>query len=160
MKVMICVDGSENSHRAFDRAVKLLQQEDEVFIINAVSLVSPIVLAGGPAGGMVDPRVYETTNESLKAEGRQIVDFYKKKCADLKLSNVQCHVIAGASAKDGISQYAKDHGIELLVVGSRGMGAVKRFFFGQLFKSPRQQCRVRCFGGQVRSRMQGHMAAC
>jgi len=128
--LMVLVDGSDNSKKAFDAVLAWKRPQDKLYVVHAVEVVASIPVGVGPAVAFVDPGVLESANESLKKRGAAIVKDYANKCEELKVPNVITSVLTTQNPKESVVKYAKDKAIETIFVGTRGLGAVKRFFLG------------------------------
>jgi nucleotide-binding universal stress UspA family protein len=129
-KILVAVDGSRSSERAARVAVMLAKRNAaELSVISAIPrhiyLYAPVPDLGGAPVGLgayyrqvgsdADKRVNEVVSlakgQGVKAIGR---------------------VLKAASVVQSITDYAKSHGIELIVLGTKGSGGFKRLLLGSV----------------------------
>ncbi len=112
--LLVCVDGSENSVKALDYALKLAEKMgSKITLLNVQEL-----------------RLYESSPKTAEELGDKILSKtldavgQKKIKADKKL---EFGVIS-----DSIVEVAEKGNYDLIVLGSRGLGTVKRFLLGSI----------------------------
>jgi nucleotide-binding universal stress UspA family protein len=125
MKVLVPVDGSDASQRAIDHLISHPQYKD-AGDIHLINVQAPLPARTSAAVGHANIEDYHR-EEGLKAlHGAQ---------ARLDAAGVKyhCHIAVGDPAKV-IVQYAKEHGIEQVVMGTHGRGAVASALMGSVAK--------------------------
>ncbi len=119
-KILVPVDGSEYSKKAVNLACDLVKKfKSELTII---FVVTPPILFGAEAS-IVDFK-------PLEDAGKKILHSSKKVAKDCGIKPVGRLEIGQAA--DKIIQIAKDEKFDLIVMGSRGMSAVKSFLMGSV----------------------------
>ena len=117
MKVLLAIDASQASKHVVDEAVaRPWPEATEFSIVNVVDLQ--------PAAKL--PAIIE----DAKREGQKVV----KAAAEILSRSghkTNCESFVGF-AKSGISEYAKQWGADLVMAGSHGQGALKRFLLGSV----------------------------
>lgn len=123
---MVCVDGSNNSETALDECLKYKSEEDTILLAHAVELKATVFTAYSP------PVIFKEVNEELTNSAKRLVHHYQKKLKDKGVSNVHGIVIQTMDKppKEATVKIAEDRGIDTIFVGTRGLGAMKRFFLG------------------------------
>jgi nucleotide-binding universal stress UspA family protein len=134
-KILVAVDGSENSRRASSTALDLAQQlKSEVTVIHCI---------GVPTGG------YMSTIPSVTLPSMSQIDIdkyyaYARKAAlgivgETETEAEKRHVPIKSEIKQGvvstietIVDYANENKIDLIVVGTRGLGGFKRMLLGSV----------------------------
>lgn len=124
-RILVAVDGSENSKRAAARAIDIAKRLGaELHIVNVIPI--PVLATGAMAPSM------ETYFDSMEKEGKGIVDEVAAiaqkegvRVTTVILDNVTSTVYA-------ITNYAEQKRIDLIVVGSRGLGGFKRMLLGSI----------------------------
>ena len=127
-RLMIAVDGSESSKRAFQVAVDLtLMLKAELTILNIIEIPTSIYFPTEPVEVEVD-----------KIEGREMTEAEKlvsdaASVAESKGVKAKQKVMRHmGSVSEGIREYADKNGIDLIIVGTRGLGGVKRLVFSNV----------------------------
>ena len=129
MKILIAVDGSTHSDAAV-QTVALLQWPpgSEIRVISAIEL--PILsVAEFPAW----PDYLDEIDRILSERATALVEkalaaLRAGECKTLRLTSKTFH----GSAKQVIVEEAKAWGADLIVIGSRGLGALDRFLLGSV----------------------------
>lgn len=156
-KLLLAVDGSMNAQRATDLAAELAAKLNaELFIVHVLmhgrpsaelvhmaevehivkqahTVVSPgIPYVAGSYPELLgrnaeDPR----TARVISALGEQIVGSAKARCREIGAKTVTTSVREGDFAEE-ILEAAKDYGVNMIVVGSRGLGTIKSTVLGSV----------------------------
>jgi nucleotide-binding universal stress UspA family protein len=130
-KILVPVDGSENSSRAVDAAVEIAKRNlSEVIMLNVVSI--PTVLVSTP-GGVAAPSVdygelYEYGEQEGKKLVQRLVDSAKAK--GIKARGEVMRSVT--STVDEIVKHAENEKVDLIVIGTRGLGGFKRLLLGSV----------------------------
>ena len=156
-KILLAVDGSANAQRATDIAGELAAKLNaELFVVHVLmhgrpsaelvhmaevehivkeahTVVSPgisYVTGSHPellGGHPDDPR----TPRIITAIGDQIVRIAKARCLDQGAKTVKTDVRSGDYAEE-ILTAAKEFGVEIIVIGSRGLGTIRSTVLGSV----------------------------
>lgn len=120
---LVAVDGSELSKKALRRAARLadVAAGDQLTLIHVVEPVSPYVR------GMYKPELVE----NVKKIGEEILEEARAYCEDELGVACRTVLLQGHPPKK-IIQYAGEHGADLIVMGSRGLGGLKELFLGSV----------------------------
>ena len=115
-RILLAYDGGEPAKRALDTAALLAKKFD-----GAVSVISVVPFHAGRMP--VDPWDDNAIHEQELKEARSL----------LALQGIEADVIEpiGVPAQT-IERVARDGGFDTVVVGSRGLGALSRFFQGSV----------------------------
>jgi nucleotide-binding universal stress UspA family protein len=121
-KILIGYDGSENSKRALDRAIALTSAKGASLRI--VVAVNTILTVYGPSAPYYPPGY----QEQVMKEGRSLLDVAMKSAKD-------AGVKVSGSVQDGhpaeiILDLSESEGIDLVVLGRRGISGLERFLLG------------------------------
>lgn len=114
-KVLVAYDGSEPSKRAIEvlRGITAKSPEVDVILVHVMRLFS-----SGAAAAGIDTVVMDDAPD-IKAELEEIA-------ASLP-NTVDVRILKGSSPADLILNCARDEGVDLIIMGSRGKGGVKGF---------------------------------
>jgi nucleotide-binding universal stress UspA family protein len=119
-RIVVGFDGSEQSHKALERAADLSNGA----VVAVVCSADVRRLMRDPAGGVsaIDPADEEARSAAL-AEAR----------AFLEGRGIEGAYVEGVgNPAEVIVQEAEDSGADLIVVGTRGLHATKRLFIGSV----------------------------
>ncbi|KXJ07042.1 universal stress protein A-like protein [Exaiptasia diaphana] len=128
-RIVIPVDGSVNSERAFDWYKDgHLKHNDELLVVHAYDLYT-----APPTPypyGFAFPEDWEKHMKKNTEDARKLMQYYEKKCNENKL---KCKLF-NESGEPGeiICNLAKDQKADQIVMGSRGMGTVRRTLVGSV----------------------------
>ncbi len=124
-KILVAVDGSEPSERAALRALDLAKALGaNLKLVHAVApLVYPAEAMMVPTGELEKARL-DAANDLLKEVGARLA----AQAGPVKLDRV---VLSGPPAET-IADEAKTQGDQLIIVGSRGRGAIARLLLGSV----------------------------
>jgi nucleotide-binding universal stress UspA family protein len=115
-RILVAYDGSEPAKRALDTAVELAKRFDAL-----ISVVS--VVPAHSVRGLVDPWDDNVVHDEVLREARSL----------LALQGIEPELIepVGEPARE-IERIARDGGFDTVVIGSRGLGVLSRFFQGSV----------------------------
>ena len=117
-RILIAVDGSEVSRRALERVARLLKDEAEVALVT----VARPIYRHPPYTGYADPKDEEEQRRVLYA-ARDVLE--RAGIAATGLGSV-------GDPADEILKAAKQLRAELIVIGARSLGPVKRLVLGSV----------------------------
>jgi nucleotide-binding universal stress UspA family protein len=119
--VMVGVDGSPGADRAQSFAARL-----------ATEAGAELVIASAVASGDLAQR--PGTPAFVDLEGRR--ELIEGNCAPLRRAGLEPRVaVAEGDARPVLTDLAREHGADLLVVGSRGLGPVSKLLLGSVASS-------------------------
>lgn len=130
--IVVPFDGSDHAQSALRAASDIAKgHHTKVHVVNVVPInIFPEVAATDPAA-VVSPSyvTQKTYSELFDNTLLEIHDEMVKKVdgtiADLEEGQITYEVIAHPSAVDGIIDYAIDNNCDLIVMGRRGLGAIR-----------------------------------
>jgi len=122
-KILVPVDGSENSFRAFDQAIYVAKS-------TGAHLTAIHVIESPPTVYVESQKLLNELLSNYKKESAKILD----KCKEIAVKNgVQVEtVIAEGDPASNITGYAQKGNFELIVIGSRGLGRFKEMVLGSI----------------------------
>jgi nucleotide-binding universal stress UspA family protein len=130
MRVVIGTDGSDDAIAAAQRAIEVLASDAELHLI-CVAEPPAIVSAGmesGFAGGIASADEVDVAWAGAIADARTALE---RTTNALGAVTVETHVEQGASGAV-LCESAEALGADVLVVGSRGRGAIRRVLLGSV----------------------------
>ena len=133
-KIVVAVDDSPISCEAVEWASKkLLSPNDEVHIISVLDPgARPDITAAGESSYVLDETECKPNPLLLERRAKMLKEYQSTVAANSGTKNVKLTTLVscvGGSTDLGrhICEYAAENKADMLVMGSRGMGSVKRF---------------------------------
>ena len=125
VKMLLAVDGSEHSKRVVDKLIELAAQmkSPSVHVLN----VQPEPIVYGEVAVYVSP---EKAQQYARDAGERIVKEATERLRQCSLQ-VSSEVVLGDSAPT-IAKRAAESGCALIVMGTRGMGAISTLVLGSV----------------------------
>ena len=130
MQILIGTDGSHDAIAAAVRAVELLAHADVVTLVCIVETpaLASAGLESGFAGGVADPEQVDAAWDAVHADARAALD---RTAAALGGTTVETLIEMGAPGPD-LCRLAADLSVDVIAVGSRGQGAIRRALMGSV----------------------------
>lgn len=122
--IMVPYDKSESSIRAFEYAIDLAGKYNaNISIVTCISIQIPTDPYFGTA--------YIETTRLLKEDAMKSTQSLEPKLKELKIQ-YKIDVLEVISITDTLTSYAESHNVDLIVMGSRGLGGFKRLLLGSV----------------------------
>lgn len=122
--IMIPYDKSESASHAFEYAIDLAQKYNaSVTIVTCVSIQAPTEPYFGTA--------YIETTKLLNEDAVKSISGLEPKLKELKIQ-YKTDILETRSVTDSLITYAESHGVDLIVMGSRGFGGFKKLLLGSV----------------------------
>jgi len=122
--ILVPIDGSDNSTRALETALKLAKDQK--------SSVTALYVVQKPA--IADPFDVSMTGEileSMEQYGKELLNTAKIKAEAMGIK-IDTDVTSGYTVANTIVEYARDGGYDLIVMGTRGRSGVQRVLLGSV----------------------------
>lgn len=128
--VLIPIDGSENSERAFNFYLdELRKADDHLLLIHVTPQPNlPSFSIGKPLS--LPEKEWENQIKDIVAKSQKVMEHYEIICEQKKIQKTP-H-IANGKPGEAIVDCAKKNGANLIVMGSRGLNAVRRTIIGSV----------------------------
>jgi nucleotide-binding universal stress UspA family protein len=130
-KILLAVDGSENSLRAADAAISLAKERNSELLI--LNVIAPLVSVVAPVGAGSYPVNYGDYYEGQEKSGLELVERMAdtaRKRGVQKVRNVVER--SSSSVVETIVNSSRDEKVDLIVIGTRGLGGFRRFVLGSV----------------------------
>lgn len=122
-KILVPVDGSDNSLRALDYAIFLAKS-------TGAGVTAMHVIESPPTIYIESQKLLDDIMSKYRTESGKILDKCKQ---NAEKSGVKIEtVIAEGDAASNITGYAQKEGFDLIVIGSRGLGKFKEMVLGSV----------------------------
>ena len=125
-KIVVAYDGSDTSEKALLKAVKYANLNEEVELDIVSVNKKEIHPRFFPESVYID---YTQLNEDIKAELTNQLREVKEKI-DIP-NKVETELLEGDPG-DEIVRYAKENGVELIIIGNRGLNRLQEVFLGSV----------------------------
>ncbi|WP_435196437.1 universal stress protein [Natronomonas sp. EA1] len=119
--ILLPTDGSAPARAALDRALEFAETYD--------ADLHALYVVDAAAFGHLDPDASIIVN-GFEAEGRQVLQETAEAAAN---AGVSCETaVVHGSPHEGILEYADDHDVDLIVMGTHGRRGLDRFLLGSV----------------------------
>jgi nucleotide-binding universal stress UspA family protein len=132
-RILVPVDGSPHSGRAVDMALDLAKKYGAtLYIIHVAAGYAAYERFGEAYEGRVNPEILaETAVNAVHSQGEQYLQDVDARAKAEGLSTVE-RVYAAGDPADEIINFAEQNHVDLIVMGSRGLGRFSRVFLGSV----------------------------
>lgn len=120
-KILIAADGSEDSKLALDMATGMAGRLGAELHVVYVAIISPWVLGG---------KLSDTEYDRLKREQQGLLDDIVSRIEGMGGEVTGAHFRVGQRADDEIIRLGEELDTDMIVVGSKGRGTLKRALMG------------------------------
>ena len=126
-KILVPVDGSEESEKAISQAIHLAQLDKGQLVFFYVVNIQQAAISIHLCQEIID---------SLTGEGNRLLEEIKEKLPE----GINCETVLDVgSPYEKIVDYAKDNNIDLIVMGSRGLSLVEGILMGSVSRNVLEQ---------------------
>jgi nucleotide-binding universal stress UspA family protein len=126
MKLLLAVDGSDHSYEAV-RSLKYLSRAEELHVLHVLDVPTPAYPMMVPE---VAQELYETVERSMREDGTRLVDRIVS-LLPMGIGPVTKHLVVGSPA-DQIVMLAEQYKVDLILLGTRGLGPIKERLVGSV----------------------------
>jgi nucleotide-binding universal stress UspA family protein len=126
MNTLLAVDGSDNSYEAV-RALKYFRRADRLTLLHVLDVRRPAYPMMIPE---VADELYRTVEKSMKEDGQRLLDRIES-LLPAGVGPVTKHLEVGSPAEVIVTK-AEQGKVDLILMGSRGVGPIKEQLFGSV----------------------------
>ncbi|MBB6444366.1 universal stress protein [Bacillus benzoevorans] len=129
--ILVAVDGSNESERAFRRAAQIAKSNDAKLLL--VHIIDGRAIAAVDTYTFDSPLTDNDPTVFIKYENhaRELLEKYKKEAEDAGLKDVNYYLQNGYP-KELITDIANDNKVDLVVCGATGLNAFERLLIGSV----------------------------
>ena len=140
-KILVATDGSSSSNRAVDLAAELSIVHNAS--LHAINVIRNIQIPPEMQNLARVESLGETRLSVLEFIASQILDDTEKRVNE-KGATLTHKSIGHEDPATSISEYASKHGINLVVIGTRGLSKAKSLLMGSVSRKVTEICGVNC----------------
>ena len=127
-KILLATDGSVSSETAMKLAFELGSTHGATVV--GLYVIDPYPFIGISS---INPMGYVTYMDSAKIHAAEVHQHFLELSQQIAPSvEIECLLLEGASASDGILQSSKEQHCDLIVLGSHGRGGLGRLMLGSV----------------------------
>jgi nucleotide-binding universal stress UspA family protein len=131
-KILVAVDGSEESMLAADYAIDMAKKNNAELIVLNVIHSQKYLYSPSYAWRPVIPSTTNSIIKNQEVEAQRWLDIVREKANDNKIKLRTEFIIDPMSIVGAIVDYAERENIDLLVIGSRGLTGFKKLLIGSI----------------------------
>ena len=126
MKLLLAVDGSDHSYEAV-RSLAYLSRAEELHVLHVLDVPTPAYPMMMPE---VAQELYETVERNMREDGARLLDRIVS-LLPMGIGPATKHLVVGSPA-DQIVMLAEQHKVDLILLGTRGLGPIKERLVGSV----------------------------
>lgn len=127
-KILVPMDGSENAFEALKMAIELQKLcEAELFILS----VFREYRLWNASISMVNQKLTGSTDEAMEQFAKEVAETSKNYAREQGAQNVRSFYMGGGPSRM-ILKFTRDHDIDLIVLGSRGISDSEKYLLGSV----------------------------
>ncbi len=127
--LLLCTDGSDLALTALARGLEVVMAHERVVVATVVSITHPgDVLGTGMAGGVISAETARAQDQAAEQAGQVMLE---ETCRRLGLDGVETAILHGP-AGPALCQLAADLPADVVVMGTRGLGGLRRAVLGSV----------------------------
>lgn len=126
MKILVPVDGSKHSNEALKIAIDYAKTKGaDIYLLNVVPFYGNIDLE-------ISASTREKLSETMVRQGETIIEHSNNILISDGVLSAEKDIVISASIHDAIIDHAEKKGIDLIIIGSRGLSLSSRFKLGSV----------------------------
>ena len=135
-KILVPIDGSDHSRKVIELASDIASRyKAEVYIVH---VVSPLDRTHELADNLL-----KEVEKNYQDFAQRIIDEAEREFKKKGVENYQSAILRGDPGQE-ILQFAKENGVDMIVMGSRGAGAADMLMFGSVSHKVCHLCECSC----------------
>jgi nucleotide-binding universal stress UspA family protein len=131
-KILVAIDGSDNARRAEDVAIILSKESKaDLVILNVYSVPLYAYSNTSPLGGM-PPIDIKDMMETTAKQAKKLVEESEQRARGQGAKATAATLQSSSSVVYEIVSYAQNEKVDLIVIGTRGLGGFKKLLLGSV----------------------------
>ncbi|MGC9418117.1 MAG: universal stress protein [Rhodovulum sp.] len=126
--ILVPYDGSQGARNALAKAIDLARLCEAKLEILTVYRHHSMLEASLSMVRKEDPG---NLDDVMRGHAREVAEHAKTICAEAGLEGVRAFVKSGHASRT-IVRFAEEHGHDLIVIGSRGLGSIENYLLGSV----------------------------
>ena len=126
-RILVPYDGSKGAERALYKAIELAKLCDSELVLLTIYRHHSLLEA---SFSMVRPETPGNMDDIMRGHASDVADYAKRLAVDAGIKP-RAFVKAGQPAR-GIVAFAAEHEVDLIVMGSRGLGSIEGYLLGSV----------------------------
>ena len=139
--ILVAIDGSEASTNALELAIELSKKFGAG--LHLMHVVREMQVPLNPGLMQAYEKVERQRHDLLKSAGEQLLNQSKRVAESKGITALQTNIGFGDPAS-AIVKYADKNQMDLIVIGSRGLGQVERLLMGSVSRKLSNMTKVNC----------------
>ena len=139
--ILVAIDGSEASTNALELAIELSKKFGAG--LHLMHVVREMQVPLNPGLMQAYEKVERQRHDLLKSAGEQLLNQSKRVAESKGITALQTNIGSGDPAS-AIVKYADKNQMDLIVIGSRGLGQVERLLMGSVSRKLSNMTKVNC----------------
>jgi nucleotide-binding universal stress UspA family protein len=132
MKILICTDGSESSQKALKEAA-VIAQGCKVVETAVIHVHNPSLDSAFPVYESITAEQMKNFQKMMDEQKKEREKILSKASNFLESKNIKNRtILKEGHPSNTIVNVAKEEGFDMIVMGSRGLGGLKKFFLGSV----------------------------
>ena len=139
--ILVAIDGSEASTNALQLAIELSEKFSTG--LHLLHVVREMQVPLNPGLMEAYEKLERQRHDLLKSAGEQLLNQSKRVAESKGITALQADIGSGDPAS-AIVKYADKNQIDLIVIGSRGLGQIKSLLMGSVSRKVSNMTKVNC----------------
>jgi len=130
-KILVSIDGSEYANRAIEAAIELTRENKaELIVANVLAMTVPRLYT--PMAPYPSAADYTRFYKAAEADGNKIVDQAVNGARNQSINARGKVLTTMTSIAESILDFSEAENVDLIVVGTRGLGGFKKLLLGSV----------------------------
>ena len=130
-RIVVAVDGSQNSMRAADMAIDMANRANASLFV--ISVISSTVYTEAPPGMVAGGAAPSNVTDKAKTDAEAFVQGVVAKAQQHGVTKVRGEVIENVpSVVDSIVDYVQEWKADVVIVGTRGLSGLRKLLLGSV----------------------------